>query len=114
MSAGGISSIRGFSQNQSLADSGLIGSTELRIPLLKRPEVLQLTPFIDGGLVWNNFEANPSPRSLLSIGLGVRGELWKKVQYRLDFALPLLPKIGTGTGSLQEMGLLFSLKYQPL
>ncbi|WP_299485885.1 ShlB/FhaC/HecB family hemolysin secretion/activation protein [Acaryochloris sp. IP29b_bin.137] len=111
-SIGGIDSIRGYVQNQRLADNGLLGSIELRIPLLRQHQTLQLTPFFEAGKVWNTSEHNLDDSTLASIGLGLRWQIFKQVNARLDFGLPLFPIDNLGS-SLQESGLYFSLRYQP-
>lgn len=109
-SIGGIDTIRGYTQNQRLADNGLLGSVELRIPLLNQPQTLQITPFMEAGTVWNTSEPNPEQSTLASIGLGLRWQVTKQVNARLDFGLPLI-SIDNRSSSLQESGLYFSLHY---
>ncbi len=52
-SIGGIDTVRGYRQNQTVADNGILGPVEVRFPLTSNPEVLQVAPFFDIGKVWN-------------------------------------------------------------
>ncbi len=45
-SLGGINTVRGYRENQLVADNGILGSIEFRIPLTYNPQVLQVTPFL--------------------------------------------------------------------
>jgi hemolysin activation/secretion protein len=38
--------VRGYGQNQLVADSGVVGGLEVRIPLVSNVETLQLLPFL--------------------------------------------------------------------
>jgi hemolysin activation/secretion protein len=42
-SLGGIDTVRGYRQNQIVADNGVFGSVELSVPLTSNPEVLKIT-----------------------------------------------------------------------
>lgn len=69
-SLGGIDTVRGYQQNKLVADNSVLGSVEVRIPLTSDPSVLQLLPFTEIGMVWNNRETDPA--TLVSLGLGLR------------------------------------------
>ena len=78
MAVGGRFSVRGYRENTLVRDNGLIGSLEARMPLVRNTrwaELLQLIPFVDAGWGWNQRIATPAPRTLASLGLGVR---WTK------------------------------------
>lgn len=111
-SIGGIDTVRGYAQNQLLADNGILASVEFLLPLTKKRDRLQLNPFIEAGTVWNNSEANPTPSTLASVGLGVRWKIYQGLNARLDFGLPLINVDNQGN-SLQEAGVYFSLQYIP-
>jgi len=110
---GGQLSVRGYRQDALLTDSGLLLSSELRLPIVRAPKmkgVLQLTPFFEIGKGWNNNGKNPSPSTLVSTGLGL---LWKQddnFSTRLDWGIPLVSVEGEKR-SLQENGLYFSVSY---
>jgi len=72
---GGRFSVRGYRENTLVRDNGLIGSLEVRLPLVRQTrwaEVVQVIPFVDAGWGWNQRIATPVPRALASLGLGVR------------------------------------------
>lgn len=55
-SLGGISTVRGYRQDQILTDNAFFTSAEIQFPLLRVPEVegiLHLIPFLDYGIGWN-------------------------------------------------------------
>ena len=75
IAVGGRYSVRGYRENQMVRDEGLIASLESRIPLIRNKpwaEYLQLAPFLDFGKAWNRGVPTPSPRSISSVGLGLR------------------------------------------
>jgi hemolysin activation/secretion protein len=75
ISIGGRYSVRGYRENLLVRDNGFIASLEARIPILRnRPwaDYLQLAPFADFGWGWNTDLPTPDPKSLSSVGLGLR------------------------------------------
>lgn len=112
-SIGGISTVRGYAQNQLVADNGIFGSIEARIPLTSNPALLQLTPFFDVGSVWNTGDTlDPDPNTIAGLGLGVRWQPTPNLAVRLDYGIPLIDVNNRGD-SLQENGVYFSIRYQP-
>ena len=107
-SVGGIDTVRGYAQNQIVADNAVIASTELRLPIATD---LQLVPFIDAGGGWNNQTADPDPSFLLGLGLGMRWRPTDNFNLRLDYGIPLIS--AEDGDSLQENGLYFSVNLQP-
>ena len=111
-SIGGIDTIRGYRQNQLVADNGILGSVEVRFPLTSDPKTLQLAPFFEIGTVWNNREVDPDPKTLGSLGLGFRWLIKPDLLLRLNYGIPFV-SVATRGDSLQEDGFHFSLLYQP-
>ncbi|WP_414623170.1 ShlB/FhaC/HecB family hemolysin secretion/activation protein [Calothrix sp. CCY 0018] len=111
LSLGGVDTVRGYSQNQLVADNGIIGSVELRFPLTS-DNLLQIRPFFDIGTVWNNQEENPDPQTIAGLGLGLTWQARRDLLLQLDYGIPLIADEEEGN-SLQENGLYFSLRYQP-
>lgn len=111
-SLGGIGTVRGYSQNQLVADNAITGSLEARIPVTKDPNTVQITPFLEAGLGWNNQIADPDPSFLAGLGLGVRWAVNPDLSIRVDYGIPLVDADDTGD-SLQENGLYFLLDYRP-
>ena len=115
-SIGGIDTIRGYRQNQRVGDNGVTGSLEIRIPIVRDPDsfgVLQFAPFFDIGTVWNsNNIAIANPRTLISVGIGLRWQRDPFLSLRLDWGIPLNP-IDKQGNTLQDNGVYFSIRFQP-
>ncbi len=104
--------MRGYRQNLLIADNGILGSVEVRVPLTSDPSVLQLVPFFDIGTAWNNRDSDPDPATIASLGMGLRWQIGNNFSLRLDYGIPLLTVDNRGD-SLQDNGLYFSVRYQP-
>jgi len=111
-SFGGVDSVRGYSQNQVVADNGIFGGIELRIPLTENPNRLQIVPFVEAGYAWNNKTVDPADDLIVGLGLGLRWQVTRDLNLRLDYGLPLISIEDQGN-SLQADGVYFSLRYQP-
>jgi hemolysin activation/secretion protein len=111
-SMGGVETVRGYQQNQLVADNGILGSVEVRVPLTSDPRILQLAPFFEIGTTWNNQDIDPDPATIASLGLGLRWLITPDLSLRLDYGIPLI-SVGERGNSLQENGLYFSVRYQP-
>jgi len=112
---GGVQSVRGYRQDLLLTDSGAIASAEVRIPVWRVAEVeglLQVAPFIDFGVGWNQSEekANPESDKLLGAGLGLVWQMGDRLNVRLDYGIPLI-NARSGDRTLQEKGLYFRINY---
>lgn len=112
LTIGGVDTVRGYRQNQLVADNGVVGGLEVRIPLTSNVETLQLTPFFDIGTVWNNRGINADPQTLASLGLGLHWRPFNGLTLRADYGIPLIGTSDRGS-SLQENGFNFSVRYQP-
>lgn len=114
---GGGQSVRGFRQNARLGDNGIRFSIEDRITIARNEageSVLQVAPFIDSGLVWND-SRNPNdlPRQAFLAGVGL-GLLWQPLpdfSVRIDGAIPLVNLDDRGENA-QDYGVYFSVGYQ--
>jgi hemolysin activation/secretion protein len=114
-SIGGIDTVRGYRTNQRLSNNGILGSAELRFPIVRDPGsfgLIQLAPFVDIGAVWGNDDAISDSNTLLSAGLGLRWQLGSQFSARLDWGIPLVDIERQGD-SLQDDGLHFSVRWQP-
>ncbi len=112
---GGRQSLRGFRQNFRSGDNGVSLSIEHQVTLQRDrggTSVLQLTPFIDAGVVWNT-AANPRPLPaqtfLAGLGVGLQWQPTEKWDLQLDYGLPLAQPADRGH-NLQDAALYFSLK----
>lgn len=113
-SVGGLDTIRGYRQNQFVADNGITDSFEVRIPVVNNLSgwgSIQIAPFVDFGKVWSNSGEGIDNRIFASSGLGLRWQLNSFVA-RLDWGVPLTSFTRQGD-SLQDNGLYFSVMYQP-
>nr|WP_242018279.1 ShlB/FhaC/HecB family hemolysin secretion/activation protein [Pseudanabaena sp. FACHB-1998] len=116
ISLGGQDNLRGYRQDALLSDNGLLLSAEVRIPVLRIPEIsglLQVVPFVDFGTVWNQLaNPNPDPSTLASVGLGLRLQISDRLTMRLDLGIPL-SRISADKKTLQENGIYFSISANP-
>lgn len=113
-SVGGWNTVRGYRQDLLLADNGITASAEFRYPILRLNQgrgVLQVTPFVDVGNVWNsNQSLNPDPNFLASVGLGLRWQQGNLLTFHLVWGIPLV-SVDSSKDTWQEKGLTFSLVY---
>jgi len=75
IAVGGRYTVRGYRENLLVRDQALIASLELRIPIVQNAawaEYLQLVPFSDYGYAKNKDLPTFYPRSIYSVGLGLR------------------------------------------
>ncbi|NET09177.1 MAG: ShlB/FhaC/HecB family hemolysin secretion/activation protein [Symploca sp. SIO2B6] len=111
-SIGGVNTVRGYSQNQRVADNGVLVSLEARIPITKNPQHLQLAPFLEAGTVWNNRTPDPEDATLMGTGIGIRWAIRPDLIAQIDWGIPLIA-VDDASDSLQSNGVYFSLRYQP-
>ncbi len=110
---GGVGTVRGYRQDVLLADSGMLASAEVRLPVLQVPAwqaVLQVAPFFDFGTVWNRSQLELATPTISSLGLGLRFRAWERLTGRLDWGWPLVD-LGSSRRTLQESGFYFSVNY---
>jgi hemolysin activation/secretion protein len=114
---GGQQTVRGYRQDELLTDSGLLFSTELRIPIARARRVdglLQVAPFFDLGHGWNvgRGSVDPDPDVLMGVGVGLLWRMGDRFSARFDYGIPLID-VDTEADSLQENGFYFSLRFTP-
>ncbi len=107
---GGRYSVRGYRENQLVRDNAWVFSFETRVPIL--PTTLgpnftvHFAPFVDVGRSWNTKFPNPSPKTLASIGAGVRLSFFQRAYANVYWGQQLNhvsdPPPG---GNLQDHGL---------
>ena len=111
---GGLYSVRGYRQDFLLTDNAVFASAEIQLPIAsveKVEGVLQIIPFIDFGIGWNNGELdNPDPNHLLGFGFGLQWRMQDDFSARLDWGIPLI-NVDIQERTLQEQGLYFSVNY---
>lgn len=117
---GGGLSLRGYSQNVRSGDNGFKFSIEDRITVYRDESglpLIQFTPFIDIGAVWDN-GSNPNnddlrdQKFLAGAGIGVIWQPLPQVYMRLDYGLPLVNLDDRGNNA-QDSGFYFSLIVRP-
>ncbi|NEO86868.1 MAG: ShlB/FhaC/HecB family hemolysin secretion/activation protein, partial [Spirulina sp. SIO3F2] len=112
---GGVSTVRGYRQDELIGDNGFFASAEVRFPLFKIPDwqtQLQLAPFFDIGQVWNSERDDElTQERLASVGMGLSLSIGNRFQARLDWGIPLI-EVDTEADTLQEEGLHFTMSYQ--
>lgn len=117
-SIGGLDTVRGYRRNQRVGDSGFLASLEMRFTILRDPGgfgIVQLSPFFDVGTVWNyddDLVPNPDPRSLASVGLSLNWQWNRTFSARVDWGVPLI-LIPSSGNTLQDRGVVFSIRFQP-
>ena len=114
-SIGGVDTVRGYRQNQRVADNGIVGSLEVRFPLVRDPDgigTIQLAPFFDIGKVWNHNGEVIDVNTFASIGLGLRWQLDPYISAQLEWGIPLISVPDEGN-TLQDHGITFFFRFQP-
>jgi hemolysin activation/secretion protein len=121
---GGGQLVRGYRQNVRSGDNGLRFSIEDRITVKRDRQgnpILQVSPFIDLGTVWNvdgNPNVLPDRNGVMGTGIGIlapdilSGLKVDGVDLRLDYGVPLLD-LGDPGDNLQDHGFYFNLNYHP-
>ena len=74
-SVGGMSTVRGYRENQLVRDNGFVASIEYRMPIFNTlfgKNKLQLAGFLDFGRSWNRERATATPEDISSAGIGFR------------------------------------------
>jgi hemolysin activation/secretion protein len=94
--AGGINTVRGYLEAEDTADSGVIGSLELRSPSLAKyvsngVDELRFHAFVDAAHLWllSPLPEQISSFNLLSVGLGSRVQFMKYASAALEMGFPL-------------------------
>ena len=117
---GGGLSLRGYSQNVRSGDNGFRFSIEDRITVYRDEyglPLIQFTPFIDIGAVWDNGsnpdnDDLPDQRFLAGAGIGLIWQPLPQVDLRLDYGLPLVNLDDRGNNA-QDSGFYFSVIVRP-
>lgn len=113
---GGLGSVQGYQTNSLLTDSGLFGSLEVALPLLRSKtdkQLLQLVPFAAIGYGWDAGSTQPGVNLLYSIGAGLQLSLGEQFYGRLDYAQRLGPTPYLISNATQDQAILFTVRYAP-
>jgi hemolysin activation/secretion protein len=99
IAVGGRYSVRGYRENTIVRDNAIIASVEARIPLVQNvrwADYLQVAPFFDYGRAWQSKGRTEEPRSISSVGVGLRWGL------TLRSAVPVRPSFEVYWGHALE------------
>jgi hemolysin activation/secretion protein len=111
LSLGGADSVRGYRENQILRDSGILGSAELRIPIIRGKDknpLLVLAPFFDIGAGWNA-KSERDDEALPSAGVGFIFTPRRNIQAQLYWGYAFnRDQVGDGE-NLQDYGIHFAI-----
>lgn len=106
-SAGGMESVRGYKESESLGDDGVRASLELQMPdlgkLIGAGNWLRLTPYLFHDFAWLDVQ-QPQPGQadefhLNGSGVGIRGSLWQSFEYQTDLAWAISATERTDNGA---------------
>jgi hemolysin activation/secretion protein len=124
---GGISSVRGYLENQVLSDNGVLASVEIRVPVWEDKDhnpYLQLAPFTDFGLGWDNVDATDSIGTagnlgrqgvaMPSAGIGLLVNPIKYLSGQLYWGYGFNRRQVPDGNSLQNDGIEFSVSFNAL
>ena len=122
---GGRYSVRGYRELSLLRDNAFLFSLEPRLPISRwlfgaREDLLQVAPFFDYARAWSAKDSTEAPKSLMSVGVGLRTAFLPKNQgyfelywgYRLRGAGTNDPPYST-TGNMQDHGIHLQVVLQP-
>ena len=122
---GGRYSVRGYRELSLLRDNAFLFSIEPRLPVARwlfgaREDLLQVAPFFDYARAWSAKDSTEAPKSLMSVGVGLRTAFLPKNQgyfelywgYRLRGAGTNDPPYST-TGNMQDHGIHLQVVLQP-
>jgi hemolysin activation/secretion protein len=109
---GGFDTVRGYRENQVVRDNGVVGTLELRLPLIsKKAEqvpILELAPFVDAGYAFNRNQ-RPGGEYLVSIGLGLLFNPNEHLSARVYWGQHL-NDVNDNSGNLQDLGIHFNIQ----
>lgn len=126
MPIGGRHSVRGYREISLLRDNAFLFSIEPRFPIARwafgaREDLLQVAPFFDYARAWAAKDPTEAPRSLMSVGVGLRTAFLpnNRGYFEIYWGYQLR---GSGTndppyittGNLQDHGIHLQLVLQPL
>jgi hemolysin activation/secretion protein len=87
---------------------------ELKIPIMEgKNGRLSISPFFDIGIPWDNATLNAQSQLLASSGLSLQYDFSDRLSANVTWGIPLF-NVNGERKSLQEQGLLFSLKWSVL
>ena len=111
---GGLGSVRGYRANLGVADNGVVGTIELRIPLIRGDwGKIQVIPFFDVGTIWNNERGTTGSNTFASSGLGLRYRFREALEIRVNYAIPIIEAKDFGETDTED-NFTFAFLFYPL
>lgn len=117
-SVGGLRTVRGYRENQLVRDNAVVSSLECRIPVFRLPipvvskkptdGTVHLVPFFDWGWAENTDRPTPDPRTISSLGLGLRWDPSSNIHADIYWGYALR-NIDNPNDDLQDHGFHFQL-----
>lgn len=110
LSIGGLSTVRGYRENQMVADKGFVASIESRIPVLFDSTgngMLFIVPFLDVGL-GKNVNGTMNSQEITSLGIGAILHLDDVVDAEVYWGHPFRD-FDNSNDNLQDKGILFKV-----
>jgi len=114
---GGRATVRGYRENLMTPDNGLVTSLEWRIPVAQwnipaltsnqKMGTVYFAPFFDFGMGGNTKSKDPDPRSISSVGFGVRWDISEHFYSEIYWGYALRDIERTTEYDLQDDGLHF-------
>jgi hemolysin activation/secretion protein len=127
---GGISSVRGYLENQVLSDNGVLASLEVRVPVWEDKDhnsLVSLAPFSDLGIGWDNVETTDTSATagtttamgrqgviMPSVGIGLLVNPVKYVSGQIYYGYGINRRQVPDGDSLQNQGVEFSISFNAL
>ena len=114
-SVGGVSTVRGYRENEAVGDSGVVASVEVRHPLLRwpllgEPSVLVLSLFSDWGTAWTHGRRHER-QELLSAGLGLLWSLGDRIDAQLYWAHAFEEPVPQPDYNWQDDGIHYAIQF---
>ena len=104
---GGLGTVRGYLESETLGDNAMLGSIEFRSPSLsarlgKRVNEWRFYAFAEGGVLTlhDPLPEQESQFNLASVGIGSRVRLFDHVSGSLDVGFPLVEQAHSGAGDV--------------
>lgn len=107
---GGFGTVRGYRQNELVRDNALVGSLEVRIPIIEhKKNLVELAPFFDVARSWNHGDASEQTENISGAGLGLRWSLGDRAFAFLYWGHAFDEMESQREYNLQDDGLYFQL-----
>lgn len=109
---GGEGTVPGYRRNIGNADNGVTGMVSLRIPLTEEKwGTIAIIPFVGAGGIWNNDRETTGANFLASLGAGLSYQLSSAIEFRLNYAVPLVePENFENTSTTDNITILLNVR----